>query len=72
MNLWSENEALQKDRRSEMNQGKRLRAKLLEVRTRRQAIQAEIEHERSLYQSVEHDTKVRRRFSCHIGMPSFI
>lgn len=62
MNLWNENEALQKDRRTEIGQGKRLRAKLLEIRTRRQTIQAEIEHERSLYESVEHDVKVRYRF----------
>lgn len=46
-----------------MGQGKRLRAKLLEIRTRRQTIQAEIEHERSLYESVEHDVKVSHLFS---------
>jgi hypothetical protein len=62
MNLWNENEALQKDRRTEMGQGKKLRAKLLEIRTRRQTLQAEIEHERSLYESVEYDAKVRCRF----------
>ncbi|KAI8581868.1 hypothetical protein K450DRAFT_298233 [Umbelopsis ramanniana AG] len=57
MNLWNENEALQKDRRTEVSQGKKLRAKLLEIRTRRQTLHAEMEHERSLYESVEYDNK---------------
>jgi hypothetical protein len=58
MNLWSENEELQKDRRLEIAKGRRLRARLLDIRTKRQTIQAEIEHERCLYQAEQNSTKV--------------
>lgn len=67
MNLWSENEELQKDRRLEIAKGRRLRARLLDIRTKRQTVQAEIEHERSLYQADQNSTKVslftNQRFS---------
>ncbi|KAJ2956207.1 hypothetical protein NQZ79_g7924 [Umbelopsis isabellina] len=57
MNLWSENELLQKERRIEIGKGKRLRAKLLEIRTRRQALQAEMKKERETYEAKQHDNK---------------
>lgn len=58
MNLWSENELLQKERRMEIGKGKRLRAKLLEIRTRRQALQTEIKKERETYEAEQHDNMV--------------
>jgi len=57
MNLWSENEELQKDRRAELSKGKQLRAKLLEIRTKRQTVQAKIAHERNIYQANQNNTK---------------
>jgi hypothetical protein len=58
MNLWNENEILQKERRIEIGKGKRLRGKLLEIRTRRQALQAEMKNEREIFEVEQHDNKV--------------
>ncbi|KAG2186334.1 hypothetical protein INT43_002772 [Umbelopsis isabellina] len=55
MNLWSENELLQKERRIEIGKGKRFRAKLLEIRTRRQALQTEMKKEKETYENEQHD-----------------
>ncbi|CAM0135250.1 unnamed protein product [Umbelopsis sp. WA50703] len=57
MNLWNENEILQKERRIEIGKGKRLRGKLLEIRTRRQALQAEMKNEREIFEVEQHDNK---------------